>query len=137
MSDFKKEWSNNDIYNFYVEFNRIESYNQYVEQWLKNYYKIDFNNYNFNHKTNWNINDIIDLNDYNKVKKNINKLLNIINSINILTTSEQLNQTFNSAKANEIENSLNEILSYLGNLQFENKVCGLSMCGNNLNIVGG
>ena len=137
MEDYKKVWQFNNTYNFSVEFNRIESYNQYVETWLKNYYKVDFGNYIFQHKTDWNINDIVDVKDYNRVKNNINKLLELIDSINLLSVSEQINQVWNVNKANEIEIALNEYLSYLGSLQFSTNICGLTICGNNQRLVGG
>lgn len=136
MSWKQKEWNINDVYNFNVEFNRIESYNEYVENWLRNYYNYNFN-YTFIHKTNWSINDIVDLSDYNRVKKNINELLKAINSNTLLFISQQSNQLWNKEKANEIEKSLSEILSYLGDLQFSSKKCGLAICGSSSIVVGG
>ena len=136
MSWKQKEWNINDVYNFNVEFNRIESYNEYVENWLRNYYKYNFN-YTFIHKTNWSINDIVDLNDYNRVKKNIIELLKAIGSKNTLYISYQSNQLWNKEKANEIEKSLSEILTYLGDLQFSSQKCGLAICGNSSIVVGG
>ena len=136
MSWKQKEWNINDVYNFNVEFNRIESYNEYVENWLRNYYKYNFD-YTFIHKTNWSINDIVDLNDYNRVKKNIIELLKAIGSKNTLYISYQSNQLWNKEKANEIEKSLSEILTYLGDLQFSSQKCGLAICGNSSIVVGG
>lgn len=136
MSWKQKEWNINDVYNFNVEFNRIESYNEYVENWLRNYYKYNFD-YTFIHKTNWSINDIVDLTDYNRVKKNIIELLKAIDSKNTLYISYQSNQLWNKEKANEIEKSLSEILTYLGNLQFSSQKCGLAICGNSSIVVGG
>ena len=138
MSWKQKEWNINDVYNFNVEFNRIESYNEYVENWLRNYYKYNFD-YTFIHKTNWSINDIVDLTDYNRVKKNIIELLKAIDSKNTLYISYQSNQLWNKEKANEIEKSLSEILTYLGDLQFSSQKCGLAICGNKNEgkIIGG
>ena len=68
-----RNWNKNDIYNFNIEFNRIEEYNKYIELWLKNYYGFSFET--LVHKTDWTIEDIVDLNDFNRVKRNINVLL--------------------------------------------------------------
>ena len=137
MANFKKEWNTNDTYNFNIELNRIENYNLYVEKWLRDYYNYNFNNYIFNHKTNWNINDIVDLKDINRVKGNINKLLEILGIENEIKVSQQLNQKWTSEKANEIENRLKDILDYIGGLQFQNNICNLAICGNNQKLVGG
>lgn len=134
MSHTFKEWNFNDFYDFYIEFNRIESYNEYCKNWLKNYYNF---NISFTSKTDWAIEDIVDLQDYNRVKKNINIILNTIDSsITRLTTSEQVNQVFNVDKANEIEIRLKEYLSYLGNLQWLENRSGLTTTGNNLKLGG-
>ena len=136
MSYTFKNWSFNDVYDFYIEFNRIESYNEYCRNWLNDYYNID-NKIYFTSKTNWTMNDIVDLQDYNRVKRNINAILNAIESDNLrLTTSEQVNQVFNVDKANEMEIRLKEYLSYLGQLQFVYNITGLTTTGNNLKLGG-
>lgn len=128
-----KNWENNDIYNFNIEFNRIESYNEYCKQWLA-YYNIGIS---IESKVNWTIEDIVDINDYNRVKNNINVILNAINSsTNRLTISSQYNQVWNVEKANEIETKLKEYLSFLGNTQFQYNISGLTISGNNLKLNG-
>ena len=70
-----KTWTYDDYYDFYVEFNRIESYNEYCKKWLNHYgIKVD----SFTSKTNWTMSDIVDMKDYNRVKTNINLLLKAI-----------------------------------------------------------
>ena len=134
MSCTFKNWSFNDVYDFYIEFNRIESYNEYCKTWLNNYYNF---NISFTSKTDWTMSDIVDLQDYNRVKKNINAILNAIQgSSTRLTTSEQVNQVFNVEKANEMEIRLKEYLSYLGQLQFAYNITGLTTTGNNLKLGG-
>ena len=140
MPNFKKEWNNTDIYNFNIEFNRIESYNQYVEKWLKDYFGLNFEP--LEHKTDWTIYDVVDLIEFNRVKKNINKLLDSLQSEYQVTMQKlsvnatQTNQIFTSEKANEIEDRLNDHIQYLGNLQFEFNITGLTICGNS-NKLGG
>ena len=131
MSDFKKEWKPNDIYNFNVELNRIENYNKYVENWLKTYYGVEGS---LNHKIDWTINDIVDLKDINRIKNNINNLLNILGSNASLTIVNQINQAWTSEKANEIENALREFISILGSLQFNNNITGLTISGQTLKL---
>ena len=128
-----RNWSFNDVYDFYIEFNRIESYNEYCKKWLS-YYNV---NISFTSKTDWTINDIVDLQDYNRVKKNINAILNAIDSNSTrLTTSEQVNQVFNVDRANDMEIRLKEYLSYLGQMQFTDNTTGLTTTGNNLKLGG-
>ena len=131
MSDFKKEWKPNDIYNFNVELNRIENYNKYVENWLKTYYGVEGS---LNHKIDWTINDIVDLKDINRIKSNINKLLDALGSNMSLTIINQTNQVWTSEKANEIERTLREFISILGSLQFNNNITGLTISGQNLKL---
>lgn len=131
MSDFKKKWKPNDIYNFNVELNRIEFYNKYVENWLKTYYGVEGS---LIHKIDWTINDIVDLKDINRIKNNINNLLNILGSSTSLTIVNQINQAWTSEKANEIENALREFISILGVLQFRDNITGLTISGQNLKL---
>ena len=128
-----REWDASDYYNFYIEFNRIESYNEYCKEWLL-YYGVEIS---ITSKTNWTMEDIVDLQDYNRVKRNINTILSAINSsTNRLSISTLYNQSFNVEKANELEDKLKEYLSYLGNLQFAYNISGLTTTGNNLKLNG-
>ena len=128
-----KTWKNDDYYNFNIEFNRIESYNKYCKEWLS-YYGI---NVTFTSKNNWNIYDVIDIKDYNRVKTNINILINAIGSnTNNLNISTQYNQVWNVDKANELEKRLKEYLKFLGEYQFAYNITGLSLSGNNLKLNG-
>lgn len=129
-----KKWEKENYYNFFVEFNRIESYNEYCKSWLNNYFN---KNVAFISKTDWQINDIVDIKDYNRVKTNINLLLSKIESLNTLNVSSQFQQTFNVEKANEMENALKEYLQILGQWQFTYNRTGLTTTGsNNLKLVG-
>ena len=49
-----KTWDYNQYYDFYIEFNRIESYNEYCKEWLSYFGK----EVTFTSKTNWEIQDI-------------------------------------------------------------------------------
>lgn len=128
-----KFWDKDKIYNFHIEFNRIESYNEYCKNWLKNYYGQSINN--FTSKTNWTINDIPDVVDLNRIKTNINYLLNYFNKENI-AISNQVNQVWNEVKANEIETKLYNVLDIIGEWQFAYNITGLAITGNNLKLGG-
>ena len=131
MGNFIINWNKDDIYNFAIEFNRIEKYNEYCKQWLK-YYGI---NVDFTSKINWNIQDIPSLQDYNRIKENINLLLDIVNSESIkLNIANNINQTFDYIKANELEIKLNDYLSMLTKMQFQDNITGLTACGNSLKL---
>lgn len=131
MGNFIINWNKDDIYNFAIEFNRIEKYNEYCKQWLK-YYGI---NVDFTSKINWNIQDIPSLQDYNRIKGNINLLLDIVNSESIkLNIANNINQTFDYIKANELEIKLNDYLSMLTKMQFQDNITGLTACGNSLKL---
>ena len=133
MSYTFKTWNNDDYYNFNIEFSRIESYNEYCKEWLS-YYGI---NVTFTSKTYWRISDMIDVKDYNRVKNNINILINAIGSnTNNLNISTQYNQVWNVNKANELEERLKEYLKFLGEYQFAYNITGLSLSGNNLKLNG-
>lgn len=134
MANYQKEWKKEDFYNFSIEFNRIEKYNKYIEHWLKEYYGLKFNP--LIHVTSWTNYDIIDLNDYNRVKGNINELLNQMKYTNkTLNISNEINQTFNNQKANEIESALITMLDKIGQLQFNQKITNLYVCGST-NVLG-
>ena len=130
-----KKWNKNDVYNFNIEFNRIEEYNKYIELWLKNYYGFSFET--LVHKTDWTIEDIVDLKDFNRVKRNINILLKQLSTpINELPIVYIDNYIFNDVKANEIENILIGNLEVIGNSQWQYNITGLTICGNNLKLGG-
>lgn len=129
-----KTWDKDNIYDFYVEFNRIEGYNEYCKTWLK-YFGVQVD---FVSKTDWTINDIVDITDFNRIKSNINTILNLINRNDLsMSISRQVNQTFNSVKANEIEERLKAYLKQIGEWQFTYNVCGLTTCGGNGLKLGG
>ena len=128
-----RTWNEEDYYDFRVEFNRIESYNEYCKDWLR-YYNIPMN---FVSKTDWTMKDIPDIKDYNRIKNNINLILETIDSINNkLSISTQYNQVWNVEKANEIEVRLKEYLKYIGEFQFANNITGLATTGNSLKLGG-
>lgn len=128
-----KTWKKNDIYNFNDEFNRIEGYNKYCQEWLKT---IGIN-VNITNKTNWTTLDIVDINDLNRVKNNINTLLDSISSsVQRLNINTQINQSWDIAKANEIEEKLNIVITVITNWQFTYEITGLAICGNYLKLGG-
>lgn len=134
-----KMWKSSDIYNFDIEFNRIESYNKYCKDWLYSYYGTTLP---IQIKNDWTMEDIIDLTNYNNLKSNVNACVSRINSIynvettKILTIIDTYNQSFDYYKANEIEEMLKDYLSKLGSLQFLYNVSGLTTSGNNLKLNG-
>ena len=131
-----KNWNKNDIYNFNIEFNRIEEYNKYIELWLKNYYGFSFET--LVHKTDWTIEDIVDLNDLNRVKRNINVLLKQLSiSNNELRIVYIDNYFFDEVKANQIESRLKSNLEVIGNSQWQYNITGLTTCSNNDLKLGG
>lgn len=133
-----KNWNGNHYYDFSVEFNRIESYNKYCNEWVELYgLKKNDDDYTFIHKTDWTYSDIVDLNAYNRVKRNINKLCECLQLPSDLTIEEQAIQTFNHTKANELETKLKSYLALLGNMQFASEITGNAIVGGNgLRIVG-
>ncbi len=128
-----KTWKKTDIYNFSVEFNRIESYNKYCQEQLE----ILGINVDFINKTDWNENDIVDMNDLNRVKKNINLLLEAIDlSVSRLNISTQINQNWTNEKANELETRLESIMNVITNWQFMFDITGLKILGNEMKLGG-
>ena len=128
-----KIWARNDIYNFSDEFNRIEKYVEWCKEWLA-YYKIQVV---VESKTNWVYNDIVDLQDYNRVKNNINVLLGAIQSnMTILELRNEVNQVFNDIRANEIEQRLYSIIDYVSELQWRYNITGLTITGNSMKLGG-
>lgn len=134
MANYKIEWHENDIYNFKVEFNRIETYNKYVDNWLHDYYKYNYTN-PYTYKLDWSVLDIPDLLDYNRVKRTINLLSNQANSIyQNLDILEYPNiNRFSYINANDLEDRVFYNLRYVGGKQFSVNICGLSICGSQLN----
>lgn len=133
-----KNWNGNHYYDFSVEFNRIESYNKYCNEWVELYgLKKKDDDYTFIHKTDWTYSDIVDLNAYNRVKRNINQLCKYLQLPSDLTIEEQAIQTFNHTKANELETKLKSYLALLGAMQFRSEITGNAIVGGNgLRIVG-
>lgn len=132
-----KNWNANHYYDFSVEFNRIESYNKYCNEWVELYGLKNNDGYTFIHKTDWTYSDIVDLNAYNRVKRNINKLREYLQLPSDLTIEEQAIQTFNHTKANELETKLKSYLALLGAMQFRSEITGNAVAGGNgLRIVG-
>lgn len=128
-----KVWKSTDYYNFREEFNRIEGFNSDIDNWLKNYFDIPFGT--LTHNTNWNYNDIVDVNDFNRVKNNINKIANVFGVETTLKSSNNINQTFNYQNANELEKYLEKNIEGIGNEQFRSPITGLTCCGLELNIM--
>lgn len=141
--NYQKEWNYGDVYNFSIEFNRIESYNLYIEQWLKEYYGYSFTS--LEHKTNWTISDIVDYKDFSRVSQNVGILFehlsNIADKAPIRPNAKpinrvQNNKVFNEMEANKIETYLNENNKKIGNMQFATKITGLAICGNENRLMG-
>lgn len=130
-----KTWSKNSVYNVAEEFNRIESFNEYCKTWCK-YFNPFFNPRRFTIKTDWNINDIPDINDIIRIKSNINTITQELKTGNNLDTTLVNNISFDYLKANVIELKLEDNQKALGNLQFKNEITGLAICGNT-NRLGG
>ena len=128
-----KIWQRNDIYNFSDEFNRIEKYIEWCKEWLA-YYKIQVI---VESKTNWVYNDIVDLQDYNRVKNNINILLQAIQSnLSLLEIRNEVNQNFNEIKANDIEQRLYSIIDRISEEQWRYNRTGLTITGNSMKVGG-
>ena len=128
-----KIWQRNDIYNFSDEFNRIEKYIEWCKEWLA-YYKIQVI---VESKTNWVYNDIVDLQDYNRVKNNINLLLQAIQSnLSLLEIRNEVNQNFNEIKANDIEQRLYSIIDRISEEQWRYNITGLTITGNSMKLGG-
>ena len=127
-----KVWKNTDYYNFGEEVNRVEGFNSDIDNWLENYFGIDEW---IAHKTNWGYLDFVDVNDYNRVKNNINKIANVFGFETTLKSSNNINQTFNYQDANELEKYLEKNIEGIGNEQFRNPITGLTCCGLELNIM--
>ena len=128
-----KIWQRNDIYNFSDEFNRIEKYIEWCKEWLA-YYKIQVV---VESKTNWVYNDIVDLQDYNRVKNNINILLQAIQSnLSLLEIRNEVNQNFNEIKANDIEQRLYSIIDRISEEQWRYNITGLTITGNSMKLGG-
>ena len=129
-----KTWYSYDKYNFAYEFNRIERYNAFSQKWINDYFN---GNIEFVNKTDWEITDIPDLNDYNRIKNNLNTLFYYYQGRKPLSINTQINQIFDYNRANELEDVLKSNMKSLGEKQFFNmKKCGIIICGNSLNLGG-
>lgn len=133
-----KKWEYGQTYNFSDEFNRIEGYNQYCDNWITDYYYWQFKRtQKLQHKTEWEYTNIPFLDDYNRIKRNMNDINKQLKGIQKLEISEEYNQKFNNNKANELEKTLEENINNLGNLQVSHGITGLSLCGSNYIRLGG
>lgn len=129
-----KVWNSGQVYDFYIEFNRLEMYNEYCKSWLNNYYNYGIEN--FKSKTDWTITDIVDLVNYNRVKTNINILCGALDIPKLDSNSYQVNQLWTSKKANDLETRVYNALDIISNWQFSYEITGLAICGNNLRLGG-
>ncbi len=128
MANYSKEWKSTDIYKIEVEFSRIECYNNYVETWLREIFKVEIEE--LDNKLEYSYDYIPDVSDYNRVKSNINKLLSTLKSnIASLSLNGAINQSFNQQNANELEVRLTDNLILLGDMQFSTKFSGVTICG--------
>jgi hypothetical protein len=139
-----KEWTRSSIYNFDIEFNRIETYNKYIKSCYGNFFptttSIKELLYSVVIKNDYTIEDIPDLQDYCRIKNN----LNILCEVNQITEIEKLplNYTnpyeyFNYQKANELEARLRANLDVIGNRQYSSNICGLLSCGQTMSNING
>lgn len=139
---YYKEWHSYDVYNFSIEFNRLESYNLYVDNWLRDYFG---GNYDIlEHKTNWTYSDIVDLKDYNRVGSNINYLYQVAQKTmrndfsytNYYKSKSSSNTKFDESKAQQLELYSYETLKIIGELQFKNQITGFAICGSDNRLMG-
>lgn len=139
-----KQWTSSSIYNFDIEFNRIETYNKYIKSCYSNFFSTTTSIKNLLDsvviKNDYTIDDIPDLQDYCRIKNN----LNILCQVNGLTEIEKLplnytnpNEYFNYQKANELEARLRANLDVVGNKQYSNNICGLLNCGQTMQTITG
>lgn len=149
MEKIIKVWAYTDIYNMADEFNRLDKYYTYVTKTYGKYFPYENENQekeirdikfgkDIYSDDLWNIYDFVALGDYNKLKKNINKVLklsSLSDNIKLDVDEETLNQNFDYKKANELEIALNESIKYVGNKEFQNHICGNSICGQMFKII--
>lgn len=139
-----KQWTSSSIYNFDIEFNRIETYNKYIKSCYSNFFSTTSSIKKLLDsvviKNDYTIDDIPDLQDYCRIKNN----LNILCQVNGLTEIEKLplnytnpNEYFNYQKANELEARLRANLDVVGNKQYSNNICGLLNCGQTMQTITG
>ena len=131
-----KNWKFGDIYNFYIEFNRIESYNEYCKKLLTNH-NIEFES--FESKTDWTTSDIVDINDLNRVKNNINIIMEALryaSPSDKLDISYEENQKWTYAEANKLEKALEKNLEEISSWYFQYAICGFHNTGQTLKIGG-
>ena len=84
-------------------------------------------------KTDWQKTDIFDLKDYNKMKTDINIVLNQL-GIQPLAISYLNHQNLTQTKYNGINSKIREYQAWLGNKQSEYKICGLATVGGELSL---
>lgn len=111
-------------YNFADRFNEIESYNEYAKQWLA-YWGIYMT---FTSKLDWDKSDMIDVFDFNRVKGNMNIILDSL-QMSRLDLSTVIHQNFDNVKAQELQNRLTDYLRWIGNRQFKHRISGQYVCG--------
>ena len=111
-------------YNFADRFNEIESYNEYAKRWLS-YYNFTVS---FTSKLDWDVSDIPDVYDYNRIKLNMNLILQALSLIR-MDISAAIHQNFDNVKAQELQNRLTDYLRWIGNRQFKHRISGQYVCG--------
>lgn len=108
----------------YVDFNRVESWCQYIANVLNSY------NYNVTvtTKTDWNMSDFQTDKDFERIRQNI---LNLKNSYVSFTEIPASLKNLTYKKANDIEKILHEIDYILKSMENHFVYCGVSSCGQN------
>lgn len=109
--------------------NDIGKHNEYARKWLGYFNK----NITLENKIDWTINDIIDLQDYNKMKNNINIVLLALKKQG-LSISQVNHQNLTDAKITAIKRKINEYQDWIGGSQEKYNVCGITTCGKELKI---
>lgn len=128
-----KTWKRNDIYNFYEELNRIEGYVKYCQE----QFDLTEEKTGIVSKTDWTIYDIVDVKDLNRVKNNINEILQRATTSDFrIGISSQVNQNWTYAKANELEYALGELEKAIALWQYSYEIVGLSIVGNFMKLGG-
>ncbi|MFI3329110.1 MAG: hypothetical protein R3Y05_01335 [bacterium] len=133
MANFIIEWKKKDNISLDVELNRIEYYNKFVDNCLKNYFNNDYDE--LTHKLDWQVNDrMFSLQEYNRIKSNINVLNERLLNLALLDIEKTSGQTLGLSNINELEAYLSANLQGLGNIQFRNVVTSLTFCGDSLKL---
>ncbi len=133
MGNFKKDWKATDTYNMVIEINRIEYYNKYVDEWLKNYFKNEYQT--LTHKVDWSEEDIIfSLNQFNRIKSNINTLNERLSNLANLSVLTDSGQTLGLNDLQALEDYLMANMKKLGEYQFVYPITNLTYCGDVLKL---